>query len=273
MIKTLLKLLLRRSYYKGQYRLFNFFYTNGFLTGNEAIVSPLQGDFRIKCNPKTWIGAQITYLGEYEDYIKDTFKKHVSVGDTVLDIGANIGFHTLFFSTLVGNKGKVVAFEPVINNFNQLVENIQLNGFDNVLPINIALGNKNETLYINTAATNNNPGAYSLLDLGETKIECRVGDELSEFGSQQKIDFIKIDVEGYELFALQGLIKTIQLYKPKIVFEYDKNYQLKAGVDPNAIFDLLTSLDYSFHEVKRHAVVSITLPVQLVSADILALPI
>lgn len=269
MKKRIIKFLLKRPYFKGQYRLFNFFYKKGMLSGNEELVSPILGDFVIKCNPNTWVGAQIIYLGEYEDHIKKIFQKNIFSGNTVLDIGANIGFHTLFFSNLVGNKGSVIAFEPVVSNFKMLTENINSNKLNNISALNVALGHKNEVIYINASIDSSNPGAFNLFEEGETKILCKVGDDII---NESRIDFIKIDVEGYEFFALQGLTKTIQKHQPKIVFEYDRVYQKKTGLEPLVIFDLLASFNYSFYEIKRDGVFSIPSLTQLNSADILAIP-
>lgn len=270
LLKKISRLLLRRPYFKGQHRLFYILFKKGYLTNNEtSIVKPLQGNFNIQCDTNTWIGAQIVYLGEYEDYIKDTFKKYISKNDTVLDIGANIGFHTLYFSELVGDTGKVIAFEPVPSTFNQLIKNISLNRYHNITPLNIALSNRNEDLFIHVNDADNNPGANNLFNLGDTKIECKKGDDII---NENKIDFIKIDVEGYELYALEGLQRTIEKQKPKIVFEFDKNYQLKTHTNPIAIFDFLKQFNYTFFEIKRNKITEINQFKNLISTDILALP-
>lgn len=231
------------------------------------IAKPLKGNFKISCDTKTLIGAQIYYLGEYEDYIKGTFEHQIKTGDTVLDIGANIGFHTLYFSELVGDKGKVTAFEPVAHNYNKLKENLALNHCNNVTLHQLALGDKNETLYINADQNDDNPGAFNLFEKGNLKIDCAIGDEIIN----EKIDFIKIDVEGYELFALQGLAATIKKHQPKIVFEFDKNYQLKTHENPYAIFDYLTSLGYIFYEIRRYENIKIKIPIKLISCDVIAM--
>lgn len=266
---TFLKIL-RRPFFKGQHRIFNYLFKHNYLRlDHQPVVEPLIGNFKIKCDTNTWIGAQIVYLGEYEDYIKATFKNHINKGDTVLDIGANIGFHTLYFSELVGNTGKVIAFEPILSTFSVLTTNVKLNDFENIILKNIALGDENKILEIYVDNNNQNPGENNLFTKGNTLIDCKKGDDIL---ANVKVDFIKIDVEGYELFALKGLFNTLQNHRPKIVFEYDKNYQLKNNEKATVLFDYLSQFDYSFYKIERKSMLKLTNFDMISSADILAIP-
>src|SRR3989344_9219581 len=76
---------------------------------------------------------RLTTRGYYEPYLTRVFDQHIKKGDTVLDIGANIGYHTLHFARLVGETGKVYAFEPHPSNFALLKKNIEANGYKNVV--------------------------------------------------------------------------------------------------------------------------------------------
>lgn len=267
---SLLKYFLRRKFFKGQYRLFFYLFKHQFLQlQSPVLATPLKGNFSILCDTKTWIGAQIYYLGEYEDYIKATFERFIKIGDTVLDIGANIGFHTLFFAELVGPKGKVIAFEPMPYNYQALLNNIALDEFENIATRNYALSDQNESLKVN-ASSSQNPGAFNLFEKGETHIDTFIGDEVI---SEKSINFIKIDVEGFEYFVLKGLVHTIKTHQPTIVFEYDKNYQNKTNLDPIMIFELLENLGYHFQEIKRNGLVPLKTYSSLISCDILAIPI
>ncbi|RZK15072.1 MAG: FkbM family methyltransferase [Flavobacterium sp.] len=268
---NLFTFLLRRPFFKGQHRIFNYLFKKGYLESFEnRIVKPLVGNFKIKCNTKTWIGAQIIYLGEYEDYIKKTFATYIKQEDIVLDIGANIGFHTLYFASLVGENGKVIAFEPIPSTFALLEENVGLNNFNNIVLHNLALGNENATLGINIEENNINPGANNLFNEGNTLVHCKIGDDIVV---DEKVNFIKIDVEGYELLALKGLSELIRKQKPTIIFEYDKNYQLKTSNNPLDIFSFIESFEYTFHTIERSGIKGIKNLSELTSADILALPI
>jgi FkbM family methyltransferase len=261
---------LRRPFFHGQDRLFNALFSRNLLQKKSIVAKPIKGNFKINCNTATWIGAKIYYLGDYEPFLKDVFKAHIGAGDKVLDVGANIGFHSLYFAELVGETGSVLAFEPVPQNFEALKANIGLNDFKQIKPINLALGNKNEQLTIAADADSKNPGAYNLFNLdGNIKIDCVIGDE---FLHDQKVDFIKIDVEGYESFVIDGLLKMIEINRPKIVFEFDPNYHQKTGLPTTYIFTTLANFNYHFLKVTNDGTKQILDYNTLSSGNILAIP-
>ena len=262
-------MILRRPHFNGQDRIFNFLFNKKLLQKGNEIVEPINGNFSIQCDTNTWIGAKIVYNGDYEPMLKQVFKQHIHNGNTVLDIGANIGFHSLYFAELVGNNGQVIAFEPVPVNFEKLNYNISLNNFRNIFPHNSALGNKTEQLSIAVDENSSNPGAYNLFDhSGDILINCLVGDEIL---GHEKVDFIKIDVEGYESFVFDGLRKTIHKNRPRIVFEYDSNYHLKTNLPKDYIFSLLRPMNYSFFTITTGGLTKIDDINKIKSANILAL--
>lgn len=129
-------------------------------------------------------------------------KKYIKKGDTVLDIGANIGFYTKILSDLVGSTGKVYAFEPDKTNFSHLKK--AAGNLKNVELINKAVSNKTGviTLY-QSDLLNVDHKTYATNDYtSKTEIECVAIDDVI---LDKKIDFIKIDIQGYEYFAFQGM--------------------------------------------------------------------
>lgn len=270
MFKKLIKLLLRRSAFKGQDRLFYYFFKNGWLDQGKVLTKPTRGNFKISGDTGTWIGAKIVYVGDYEPELKKVFCKHIKKGFRVLDVGANVGFHTLFFAELVGETGKVIAFEPIQINFEALIANIELNTFTNIEVKNFALSNKTEELLIDIDEDSKNPGAFNLFAPdGKTIIKTFRGDEIIK---EAKIDFIKIDVEGYESFVLLGLMESIKKSRPIIVFEFDANYHKKTGLKDDFIFKELSTLNYKFFLVQKAGLKLITDFDKLISGNILSLP-
>lgn len=164
MMQSLFRAILRRPFFRGQDRIFSYLFSHNKLGKNTVIVKPLQGDFNIKCDPSTWIGAKIIYTGDYEPALSDE---------------------------VVGN---------------------------------------------------------------------------------DKVDFIKIDVEGYESFVIDGLIETIKKNRPKIVFEYYKYYHQKTGCSEDYIFSLLQTLGYHFQHIYNEGPQVVDNFHNLVSGNILALP-
>lgn len=250
-IQKLYKYILRRTVFKGQFRIFAWLFDHGKLAGVKETVPTLNNDFKINVDTHNFIEASIYYLGDYEPWVKKHFKLLIRPGDVILDVGANIGFHSLYFSTLTGPNGKVIAIEPINQNFLAMQSNIALNGFENIITIQKALANETKEIQIYIDPEAKNPGAFSLLEQGikNTHISCLKGDDLIDELGLKLIDFIKIDVEGYELEALKGLSLTIEKSRPVIIFEYDRAYQMKAQYAPDAIFLFLNSFNYRYEYI------------------------
>lgn len=111
---------------------------------NEQIIN-VQG-FKVKIVNKDHIGdiaTELLFSGVHEAASTKVFKDVVKKGNCVIDIGANIGYFTLLSSMLVGEYGRVFCFEPDMNNLDELVENIEINGFKNIRPSLLAISNYN----------------------------------------------------------------------------------------------------------------------------------
>ena len=145
------------------------------------------------------------------EYLRDTFLKE---GSVILDIGANIGNHTVFFSKIC-NAEKVYAFEPVAETYDTLCRNISLNHIeDTVVAYNVALGSvsgKAKIKYFDSL----NIGATQVEEADDGNISMKRLDDY-EF---ERIDFIKIDVEKYEYDLLQGAKNTLSKHSPIILIE------------------------------------------------------
>lgn len=133
---------------------------------------------------------------------------HVKPGMTVLDIGANIGFYTIILSGLVGKDGAVYAFEPDEDNFKflkRLTKNL-----GNVKPVKAACGEKSGIIYLYRSAKMNVD--HQVYESGESreKVEVKmvaVDDYLK--GEKDGVDFVKIDVQGYDCHAFKGMKETL----------------------------------------------------------------
>lgn|SRR3990167_4303486 len=170
-----------------------------------------------------------TYLDIWEPETTKLIKKYVKSGDICLDVGASIGYFTLLFARQVGNRGKVIAFEPTEMNFNYLCENIKLNGFqDIVLPVRLAAYDRHEVI---KAPLNN---------LYAEWLNAVAVDDYLVWRGIEKVDFIKMDVDGPEPRVLQGLVRTFEKNPQlKMVIEYYPKYIKGAGCDPQQFMDIL----------------------------------
>ena len=131
------------------------------------------------------------------------FVETVKRNQTVVDIGANVGIYTLMAAKLVGKNGMVYAFEPDPDNFKLLEKNVKLNGFTNVRLVNAAVADKTGTLAF--AQDRANPGE-SHIGNGKLQVQAvRLADWLKK-EKVEKINVIKMDIEGAEVSALTGMV-------------------------------------------------------------------
>ncbi|OIO31240.1 hypothetical protein AUJ77_00315 [Candidatus Nomurabacteria bacterium CG1_02_43_90] len=212
--------------------------------------------FSLFISPKNgFIDKHIFLYGTYEPQILDLLVTYLKKGSTFVDIGANIGQHSMLAGSIVGDTGKVYSFEPIPYIYEQFLDSLKINHFERIVHAhNVALGkeNKEESLYVEK----NNVGGSSIVSSkgkeGEKiSITIKRGDELLE--SLSRIDMVKIDVEGYEYEVLVGIKKTLKKHKPIIVLEFSgKLYSEKGGTDGGAILSLLRELDYAMYDVEDY---------------------
>lgn len=152
----------------------------------------------------------------FGQYLSETLQR----GQVFLDIGANIGFYTLFAAARVGPEGRVISFEPDPMTFEALKRSVALNGFDWAKCVNVALSNRAGEIPFFTVSDGS---AHSLVPEIERranrysgKVPVRVArlDDLSAEGviDTKRIDLIKIDVEGEEERTVEGLLETLERF-------------------------------------------------------------
>jgi FkbM family methyltransferase len=202
----------------------------------------------------TVIGASIVDTGVWAERDMEVFRTIVRPGMTVLDIGANIGHHTVAYSKIVGPNGRVIAFEPQRLIYQILNGNIAINGCQNTEAIRSCVG---ETLgFVNmfpiSYSDRTNFGALGVApdSHGSASVsgeQCRVAPLdtlLGELVSPiSRCDFIKIDVQSFELFVLRGALKTLNLFKPTLFLEISPFWMSKF-YDYREIYKLLWTAGY-----------------------------
>ena len=149
-----------------------------------------------------------------EIYFEDVYlQRTLKEGMNVMDIGAHIGTYTVLAAEKVGQSGKVIAIEPEPKNYKQLLKNIELNNFHNVIPQNIALTNHEglEKLYLSPPpASDSHSLIFSDNKYSSIEVSVKTLDQLLERLNLKKIDIIKIDAEGGEIPILKGAEKTLR---------------------------------------------------------------
>lgn len=203
-------------------------------------------------NPKdSIVSMDIWQHKEWEPAESAVFQKELKVGDTVLDVGANIGYFTLLASLLVGPTGVVYAFEPDPENFQLLIKNISLNGFENVVAVNQAVGAKSGFVKLFTDEANK--GDHRTFDSGEGRPSKQVAiTALDDFFAKRNktVDFLKMDIQGFEYQALQGMKKLLnRSKKTKGIVEFWPYGLEKAGDSPTAVLQELQKRAFSIREL------------------------
>ncbi|MBM3228373.1 FkbM family methyltransferase, partial [Candidatus Pacearchaeota archaeon] len=159
-------------------------------------------------------------------------RKHFSLDSGVfIDVGANIGKYSIMVGKRLGDKVKVIAFEPMPYTFEILKKNIELNKLKNIIPFEYALGKKEERLDFYLDREGVGGGAHSLIKDNANITKNKIGvcvkklDDILKELKIKRVDLIKIDVEGAEADVLKGTEKTLKKYHPKIIFEaWNKEY-------------------------------------------------
>lgn len=163
--------------------------------------------FNIFINPNDKsVCREIWMNSAYEPFETGLIKNLVKEGMTVVDAGGNIGYYTLIMSKLVGKNGKVYVFEPDPVNFEYLKKNVETNSLDNVIIVKKGLADKNGRKKM--SRFKENAGGSTIVDYQDSnyfEIECVRLDDFAD----DKIDFIKMDIEGAEPLAMAGMTKVI----------------------------------------------------------------
>ncbi len=205
---------------------------------------PLMGH-RLFVNPQKNLIWQDMALGLYDAFIYRWIRKHLDlINKVVWDVGAHVGYHSMSFSTLVGEEGRVIAFEP--NQFNQrrLAKNLRLNPdlAKRVKVIKSALSDRNGNVefiesdevddarssgsHLGTIIPPENPSVYQ--GFKKTKVKTYQADTLVARKTIPPPSVIKVDVEGAEELVIRGAVKTINRYKPTIFIEVHGVLQMLA---------------------------------------------
>jgi FkbM family methyltransferase len=185
-------------------------------------------------------------------------KKIIQPNFVSIDIGANVGYYSTNISKLSGVNGKVYAIEPVPLFANVFKRNSKKFALNNIILYQNALGAENKKIEMGTPVIDGvfRHGLTHVLNSGndnssfETfEAEMKVPDEL--FYSLTKLDFIKCDVEGYEIYLLPHLVNTISKFKPLIQIEIStiENRQI--------IYALLSSIGYHAYGLKNNQLIKL----------------
>lgn len=184
------------------------------------------------------LSMELQITGTHEPLITQCMKDELKAGMVVIDIGANIGYYALLEALIVGDHGLVYAIEPVARNFVYLNENIELNQFRNIRVMPFAIGDRTaKNVPINITKKFN---WCHMIDLEKAPphlqeqfrndtirqdfVSQYTLDTFAEYYDVLNIDFIRMDVEGYEVEIVKGMHHTMEHMKPgsKMLIEFHR---------------------------------------------------
>lgn len=212
------------------------------------------------------------YFG-FRELSKEKLLEQAKGSKIILDVGANVGEISLRLA--LDKSATVYSFEPDPVNFQRLTTNLQLNKFQNIIPINKGLGSKSGTELLHTE-TINNRGRNKITDTpkeNSVNIDIITIDGLVAQEKISKIDFIKIDVEGYEQNVLMGAIETIHRDRPILFIEIDDLNLRNQRSSAQILIDELLKNGYSVKSVETDEIINIDTNFENCHFDVIATPI
>ncbi len=212
--------------------------------------------FRLKANLANPEHQYLYFYGTHDErHVVTKLLKIIQPGDICWDIGANIGFYTCLLASRVKDAGVVVAFEPALRTCGYLRENVSLNRFENVTVVNKGLGDTVEQRHLYYSEARLAEGTASLKYADERAASERVTlDTIDNLTRELPVpDFIKIDVEGYQLEVLRGGEHCLKTHAPLLMAELKdvgETNRTMFGEIENYVADL----GYQLYEIKKYSV-------------------
>lgn len=199
------------------------------------------------------VSVQIRHDGHYEPYLSAVLDGLLGTGDVFVDVGANVGYHTVRAARSVGDGGRVLAVEANPENARLLALTVAANDFEHVDVLPIALGDRAGSVHFGSHIGSNGgfaAGGLEALSSGRgTMVPSIPLDDLR----LDRLDVMKIDVEGAESIVIAGALDTIARLRPAIVMEFScEMTQRVGGITPQAHLDRIVDLGYTLHLIDRN---------------------
>ena len=180
------------------------------------------------------------------------YLKIIKPGDTVIDVGANIGFYTLLFSRLVGNNGKVIAIEADQENYKLLKKNIDENKFKNIVALHNGVSDNTDVISL---IRGNTIGEHKLSnqkshDTNYSQVKCLKLDDICK--DINKIKLLKSDTEGHEIHVLNGCKTLLEKNKiNNIMIEFNISHLNYYKSKPKELFDILSNYGFNIFDMEN----------------------
>lgn len=206
---------------------------------HRILAGPLRGLIIVT----SWHDYPGAILGSTERPLLDWFSKEVKPGETWLDIGAHYGYTAIALSRLVGSSGRVFAFEPMLSTAGYLTQTRLLNHYPQMTILPLALASP-ESMELQRLPVIRGMVDSTISQVDKTWMETLLAARFDWLwpqvcGEEDRIDGVKIDVQGMELDVIKGMVETLRHHRPKLVLE------VHDGVDRSQLLDLIAATGYA----------------------------
>ncbi|WP_127128442.1 FkbM family methyltransferase [Pseudoflavitalea rhizosphaerae] len=203
-----------------------------------ACIIPMKAGYKMHVDVRSATNNGSFWTGNYDTELITKLCNLFEENWTVLDIGGNIGYYTVPFARKLKQlNGKLLTFEPVSTNFKALNQNIELNDVQGIVSAyKMALGNEEGTITMNITEEGDSSNAYiandNITSVRTFRSEQAPMHRLDDFIKSHPIqgcDFIKVDIEGAEIFLFQGAPELLAKYKPVVYGEFNPYFMSRFG--------------------------------------------
>lgn len=187
----------------------------------------------------------------FDEDVVNCAKEYIVPGSAVLDIGTNFGQMSILFSKMVGNDGSIYSFEADNFIFEILKKNISENNCTNIIPIFGAVHDMPDSILHfpeQDFKRFGTYGSYGIDYVNKTGREVKTV-TIDSLKINKKISFMKVDIQGGDLYALKGAKDTIQNHKMPILFEYEYQFQDELMLNFQDYVDFVQEIGYKFQRV------------------------
>lgn len=228
--------------------------TREWALGKEPGVFELENSIRMVLDPSDYFQCMM-YYGRFCPEVFQALQKFVRPGDTVLDIGAQLGYFSLHVARLVSSTGRVYCFEPDPRSFARLDDAVRLSRIDWIKSFQTALSAREGTMdfYLSptvgwsTGVKNSHLGDLQQVSVRTVPLDVLVG--RGEIPS--RIRLAKIDVEGFEMEVLRGMANVLAKSRPILVLEVNVQMLHAQGTSPSEIVHFLESFEYRVSRIDK----------------------
>ncbi len=224
----------------------------------QATINDFDGKLRMRLDLSEHMQRRIFWVGYYNREIVALLDRVVRPGMVIADVGANIGEITLVAANRTTSSGQIIAFEPMSRIADQLEENIRENGLSWAVAVRLGVSNRTgeariyQPSRVDSGEPNRGLGTLYPNEVGarpSQTIALTTLDSYFEEHPVERLDIIKIDIEGAELACLEGARNTLMRYTPTIIIEIQAETSANAGYKQSDILELLSGLGYGFQRI------------------------